>query len=128
MLCFFFSSRRRHTRCALVTGVQTCALPIFFVGYTLDRYQIIIFRVMMVAEPLDRPPAPDAGDDFEVKIRVALQTPDDCRDALLLSREECIDEIPATLLRQMIEVTIVKAPRAAPSGIDPFGSVGHHLS
>src|SRR3546814_6723015 len=27
--CFFFSSRRRHTRCALVTGVQTCALPIW---------------------------------------------------------------------------------------------------
>src|SRR3546814_2296339 len=27
-MCFFFSSRRRHTRCALVTGVQTCALPI----------------------------------------------------------------------------------------------------
>src|SRR3546814_4332469 len=25
---FFFSSRRRHTICALVTGVQTCALPI----------------------------------------------------------------------------------------------------
>src|SRR3546814_19807578 len=32
MVCyfvFFFSSRRRHTRCALVTGVQTCALPIW---------------------------------------------------------------------------------------------------
>src|SRR3546814_4786854 len=28
LVCFFFSSRRRHTRCALVTGVQTCALPI----------------------------------------------------------------------------------------------------
>src|SRR3546814_714611 len=28
-LCFFCSSRRRHTRCALVTGVQTCALPIY---------------------------------------------------------------------------------------------------
>src|SRR3546814_11444144 len=27
-ICFFFSSRRRHTMCALVTGVQTCALPI----------------------------------------------------------------------------------------------------
>src|SRR3546814_5456301 len=27
-LFFFFSSRRRHTRCALVTGIQTCALPI----------------------------------------------------------------------------------------------------
>src|SRR3546814_10545339 len=50
-LIFFFSSRRRHTRCALVTGVQTCALPIyrsntikvpewgygnFFTGATLD--------------------------------------------------------------------------------------------
>src|SRR3546814_6606216 len=33
---FFFSSRRRHTRCALVTGVQTCALPIFDdVGYLI---------------------------------------------------------------------------------------------
>src|SRR3546814_14876420 len=29
---FFFSIRRRHTRCALVTGVQTCALPIYFAG------------------------------------------------------------------------------------------------
>src|SRR3546814_4851696 len=27
-ICFFFSSGRRHTGCALVTGVQTCALPI----------------------------------------------------------------------------------------------------
>src|SRR3546814_7645985 len=29
---FLFSSRRRHTRCALVTGVQTCALPIYGIG------------------------------------------------------------------------------------------------
>src|SRR6184192_1067229 len=28
VILFFFSSRRRHTRCRLVTGVQTCALPI----------------------------------------------------------------------------------------------------
>src|SRR3546814_8936037 len=32
VLFFFFSSRRRHTRCALVTGVQTCALPILNLG------------------------------------------------------------------------------------------------
>src|SRR3546814_17651475 len=32
MFCFFVSSRRRHTRCALVTGVQTCALPIYSGG------------------------------------------------------------------------------------------------
>src|SRR3546814_2420497 len=30
---FFFSSRRRHTRCALVTGVQTCALPILCMAF-----------------------------------------------------------------------------------------------
>src|SRR3546814_6046385 len=35
---FFFSSRRRHTRCALVTGVQTCALPIF--GATLFPHNV----------------------------------------------------------------------------------------
>src|SRR3546814_1494921 len=33
-MCFFFSSRRRHTRCALVTGVQTCALPIYNVDFS----------------------------------------------------------------------------------------------
>src|SRR3546814_9394644 len=35
LLFFFFSSRRRHTRCALVTGVQTCALPIYQAGAAL---------------------------------------------------------------------------------------------
>src|SRR3546814_8447620 len=39
---FFFSSRRRHTRCALGTGVQTCALPICF------AYYIIVFVLDMV--------------------------------------------------------------------------------
>src|SRR3546814_10555202 len=34
----FFSSRRRHTRCALVTGVQTCALPIFNTGRKLVAF------------------------------------------------------------------------------------------
>src|SRR3546814_6868349 len=33
---FFFSSRRRHTRCALVTGVQTCALPISKLALSCD--------------------------------------------------------------------------------------------
>src|SRR3546814_1110264 len=34
-MCFSFPSRRRHTRCALVTGVQTCALPIYHRIYRL---------------------------------------------------------------------------------------------
>src|SRR3546814_5673668 len=38
--CCFFASRRRHTRCALVTGVQTCALPICDMGPVADRVEI----------------------------------------------------------------------------------------
>src|SRR3546814_6882948 len=40
---FFFSSRRRHTRGALVTGVQTCALPIWanWWGYKMEVFDAI---------------------------------------------------------------------------------------
>src|SRR3546814_3620361 len=41
MCIFFFSSRRRHTRCALVTGVQTCALPIS----TAVAIALVVFSV-----------------------------------------------------------------------------------
>src|SRR3546814_6984991 len=54
-LCFcFFSSRRRHTRCALVTGVQTCALPI---SLTLgDPYYCQCQKTArMLSEALGRP-------------------------------------------------------------------------
>src|SRR3546814_16556611 len=60
MLFFFFSSRRRHTRCALVTGVQTCALPIFF-GQSgpiaeLDRrpFLAIVTAVLLFALVVER--------------------------------------------------------------------------
>src|SRR3546814_3747704 len=49
---FFFSSRRRHTRCALVTGVQTCALPIFYRLPRLQRERIYhdIFHDLIAQE------------------------------------------------------------------------------
>src|SRR3546814_8876107 len=50
----FFSSRRRHTRCALVTGVQTCALPIC----TVERAKV---TELFITEELDRVPAESAG-------------------------------------------------------------------
>src|SRR3546814_9348213 len=40
--CFFFSSRSRHTRCALVTGVQTCALP--YLSAQLDGWDAWVER------------------------------------------------------------------------------------
>src|SRR3546814_1955811 len=39
LMFFFFSSRRRHTSCALVTGVQTCALPIFYKNATAEMIE-----------------------------------------------------------------------------------------
>src|SRR3546814_5656329 len=45
VLMFFFSSRRRHTRCALVTGVQTCALPISWRHRHLVAAQVDALRV-----------------------------------------------------------------------------------
>src|SRR3546814_812506 len=41
---FFFSSRRRHTRCALVTGVQTCALPILLAVHALSLSCLLVIR------------------------------------------------------------------------------------
>src|SRR3546814_6534145 len=51
---FFFSSRRRHTRCALVTGVQTCALPISRADQSLHR--IAVQRMTACAVGAQRPP------------------------------------------------------------------------
>src|SRR3546814_9338707 len=53
MSCFFFfSSRRRHTRCALVTGVQTCALPILVaVGKAwIDLDAVLAIRLVAETE------------------------------------------------------------------------------
>src|SRR3546814_18846618 len=55
---FFFSSRRRHTRCALVTRVQTCALPIYqptdlpersFVSDGWTRYELRSLQLVLQA-------------------------------------------------------------------------------
>src|SRR3546814_17275808 len=59
MLLFFFSSRRRHTRCALVTGVQTCALPISLDGQgkiaeIADRYGLEVVQGSWLDTRLER--------------------------------------------------------------------------
>src|SRR3546814_8679159 len=51
---FFFSSRRRHTRCALVTGVQTCALPISDDALSRDDEGLVIPPFLELNEAGDR--------------------------------------------------------------------------
>src|SRR3546814_8426936 len=54
---FFFSSRRRHTRCALVTGVQTCALPILPAGLAETHAMDVVPAVpgLFEIDPVKRP-------------------------------------------------------------------------
>src|SRR3546814_20860703 len=56
---FFFSSRRRHTRCALVTGVQTCALPISFDNQGRRQTSFAAVEVVPVLEQTDEIDVPD---------------------------------------------------------------------
>src|SRR3546814_6220228 len=55
-LFFFFSSRRRHTICALVTGVQTCALPISRLIYdaAADTRNLLGFILDILPCQIDR--------------------------------------------------------------------------
>src|SRR3546814_2121370 len=55
---FFFSSRRRHTRCALVTGVQTCALTIYRLSVAVPPPRRVRWRPTAPALPLQVPPHP----------------------------------------------------------------------
>src|SRR3546814_17287111 len=59
MFFVFFASRRRHTRCALVTGVQTCALPIFG-GDGEARVHTRMFSEKPVVDP-NAPPKVTGG-------------------------------------------------------------------
>src|SRR3546814_10552655 len=83
IVCFFFSSRRRHTRCALVTGVQTCALPIFspVVPSLILRLEAAVFAAMPEAQDEDR-----RGRDFVAHLIVA----DDDRSEERRVGKECV--------------------------------------
>src|SRR3546814_4612491 len=65
---FFFSSRRRHTRCALVTGVQTCALPIL----TVPSPGIVAMAMKNAYYPDDDAYLADVAAALQVEYRAAV--------------------------------------------------------
>src|SRR3546814_10159605 len=67
MCCFFLSSRRRHTICALVTGVQTCALPIFLGELAVEAPSPQMGGVARA--PVERG---DASDAFALELIVGI--------------------------------------------------------
>src|SRR3546814_9787372 len=86
LLIFFFSSRRRHTRCALVTGVQTCALPIS----TWHAHHRSAFGAVLDDQPLMLNVLADLAIESEAATAAALRlarafdaAPDDEHEAAL---------------------------------------------
>src|SRR3546814_9171546 len=73
---FFFSSRRRDTSCALVTGVQTCALPISWLSRLLDVVRLPEAIIAAFADRHDitvrvaRDIKPLCGEDRPMKLMV----------------------------------------------------------
>src|SRR3546814_3896918 len=72
---FFFSSRRRHTRCALVTGVQTCALPIcrYHEAHRRELPELISLARKVEAVHAGHPEAPRGLADTLEELRPELE-------------------------------------------------------
>src|SRR3546814_2115144 len=74
---FFVSSRRRHTRCALVTGVQTCALPILrFPNLSLRALLsglVVLLAVGVVSMPIVSSASRSGSDPSAERERVRAQ-------------------------------------------------------
>src|SRR3546814_20106760 len=78
---FFFSSRRRHTRCALVTGVQTCALPIF-------RLERLCNSADRLSASTDKHAGTSGPDGFDPRIRPE-SPPAQAQDLARVKYERC---------------------------------------
>src|SRR3546814_3115062 len=124
MPVFFFSSRRRHTRCALVTGVQTCALPILtgigalhvgaaigsavvgrrvvLVGGVEGIGELVVLALADTPEGDRQPLPPAAAFAFEIALEmrveqlVVTQLVGDRKSTRLNSSQECASRMPSS--------------------------------
>src|SRR3546814_205268 len=113
-LCFFFSSRRRHTRCALVTGVQTCALPIYVkIGGDLrtgagsmNGKEAVIGTVLMLIGQNSR----TVAEDVSAKIaQVSKTLPPGVEVKVVLDRAELVNATVGTVEKNLTEGALLVA-------------------
>src|SRR3546814_5324179 len=96
---FFFSSRRRHTRCALVTGVQTCALPILVIPMPpniIDFASTTSF-LSMLENNMRSLAAQDVHADYKF-IQMVISRGDESRTA----HREIVDQIGRASCRERV--------------------------
>src|SRR3546814_6152596 len=89
---FFFSSRRRHTRCALVTGFQTCALPISLLN-PLKRSHQIEKRLVVLARD-------DAPVGKAAAVHIGLDTKIDRMILISSTQEICMQRVDKPLVSE----------------------------
>src|SRR3546814_1201315 len=117
---FFFFSRRRHTSCALVTGVQPCALPIS--GYRSARSEAVAGAIWLNANEAAYPNVVDGDGCLRrypspqpESLRCALADLYDCTpERLLIGRgsDEAIDLMVRAFCRPGVDAVLVKIGRA----------------
>src|SRR3546814_8967323 len=107
LVLFYFTSIRRHTRCALVTGVQTCALPIWFDGHDLSVHA-------HAGHPRLRKPLQHPGE----RDRRALPVTVPARRACIRARSWQKWQCPKTDKGRLAAALVVES-MASPRGFEP---------
>src|SRR3546814_2741314 len=88
-MLFFFSSRRRHTRCALVTGVQTYALPIFFSASSSGISHSNSSSSAITSSTVSRESAPRSSTKEALLVTSSSLTPS-CSATIFLTRSSMV--------------------------------------
>src|SRR3546814_8724101 len=116
MSFFFFSSRRRHTRCALVTGVQTCALPIWSARHC--RASLVggtggCDICLLVCDPEPQPDNSNSSPNMEPMTTISRRSSPDISIAIM----------PATRLfmrQHILQNQLFSNPAYSPASISPL--------
>src|SRR3546814_2376242 len=124
MLCFLCSSRRRHTICAVVTGVQTCALPI----YVATGFKSPAFNTSLVGPGGAAPADPEKNTNFEIGMKA--ETADHkLQGSIVAFYTDYRNNQTLTIPPGALTTVIYNLPKATITGIEaefiarPFGGL-----